>query len=47
MGAKRRQSLLKYMGGLHGLLQASKGEIANVPGISGDLAEIIYSHIHN
>ena len=47
VGAKRRQSLLKYMGGLHGILQASKGEIANVPGISGDLAEIIYNHIHN
>ncbi len=47
VGAKRRQSLLKYMGGLHGILQASKGEIANVPGISEELAEIIYDHIHN
>jgi len=47
VGAKRRQILLKYMGGLHGILQASKGEIANVPGISEELAEIIYDHIHN
>jgi excinuclease ABC subunit C len=47
VGAKRRQILLKYMGGLHGILQASKGEIANVPGISEGLAEIIYEHIHN
>jgi excinuclease ABC subunit C len=47
VGAKRRQSLLKYMGGLHGVLQASKGEIANVPGISEELADIIYEHIHN
>jgi excinuclease ABC subunit C len=35
------------MGGLHGILQASKGEIANVPGISEGLTEIIYEHIHN
>lgn len=47
VGAKRRQALLKYMGGLHGILQASKGEISNVPGISEELAEIIYDHIHN
>ncbi|WP_369809329.1 excinuclease ABC subunit UvrC [Paraglaciecola sp. MB-3u-78] len=47
VGSKRRQSLLKYMGGLHGILQASKSEIANVPGISEELAEIIYDHIHN
>ncbi|MFT6898935.1 MAG: excinuclease ABC subunit C [Paraglaciecola sp.] len=47
VGAKRRQSLLKYMGGLHGVLQASKSEIAKVPGISDELADTIYDHIHN
>ena len=47
IGAKRRQSLLKYMGGLHGILQASRSEIAKVPGISTELADTIYDHIHN
>lgn len=47
VGAKRRQNLLKYMGGLHGVLQASKSEIAKVPGISDELADTIYDHIHH
>jgi len=47
VGSKRRQSLLKYMGGLQGLLKASKDEIAKVPGISNEMADIIYDHIHS
>lgn len=43
IGPKRRQALLKYMGGLQPLRQASIEEIAKVPGISQTLAEIIYN----
>ncbi|WP_038174434.1 excinuclease ABC subunit UvrC [Vibrio pacinii] len=42
VGPKRRQALLKYMGGLQELKRASVEEIAKVPGISLSLAENIY-----
>ncbi|OAJ95564.1 excinuclease ABC subunit UvrC [Vibrio bivalvicida] len=42
VGPKRRQALLKYMGGLQELKRASVEEIAKVPGISVSLAENIY-----
>ncbi|WJV55352.1 excinuclease ABC subunit UvrC [Pectobacteriaceae bacterium CE90] len=42
VGPKRRQMLLKYMGGLQPLMNASIEEIANVPGISHALAEKIF-----
>ncbi|MFC3395122.1 excinuclease ABC subunit UvrC [Brenneria rubrifaciens] len=42
VGPKRRQALLKYMGGLQPLMNASVEEIANVPGISHVLAEKIF-----
>ncbi|PMM07699.1 excinuclease ABC subunit C [Vibrio breoganii] len=41
VGPKRRQALLKYMGGLQELKRASAEEIAKVPGISDSLAEKI------
>ncbi|WP_074011967.1 excinuclease ABC subunit UvrC [Candidatus Sodalis sp. SoCistrobi] len=43
VGPRRRQSLLKYMGGLQPLRNASVEEIAQVPGISGALAEKIFN----
>lgn len=42
VGPKRRQALLKYMGGLQELKRATVEEIAKVPGISNSLAENIY-----
>ncbi|MFG1175235.1 excinuclease ABC subunit UvrC [Erwiniaceae bacterium CAU 1747] len=42
IGPKRRQMLLKYMGGLQPLINASVEEIARVPGISHALAEKIF-----
>lgn len=42
IGPKRRQQLLKYMGGLQPLKNASIDEIARVPGISHALAEKIF-----
>ncbi|OTA17618.1 excinuclease ABC subunit C [Xenorhabdus vietnamensis] len=43
IGPKRRQMLLKYMGGLQPLRNASVEQIAKVPSISYSLAEKIYN----
>ena len=42
VGPKRRQALLKYMGGIQEVKRASAEEIAKVPGISRSLAQIIH-----
>ncbi|WP_413477667.1 excinuclease ABC subunit UvrC [Vibrio hibernica] len=42
VGPKRRQALLKYMGGIQELKRATVEEISKVPGISKSLAEIIH-----
>lgn len=42
VGPKRRQALLKFMGGIQELRRASVEEIAKVPGISISLAENIH-----
>lgn len=46
LGPKRRQSLLKYFGGIRGVTRAGEGELAKVPGISKNLAKAIYQEVH-
>ncbi|UJF20124.1 excinuclease ABC subunit UvrC [Vibrio sp. SS-MA-C1-2] len=45
VGPKRRQALLKYLGGMQELKKASIDEIAKVPGISYQLAEKIHANL--
>jgi len=45
VGPKRRQALIKFMGGMQGLKQASADELAKVPGISHDLAQVIFDKL--
>jgi excinuclease ABC subunit C len=47
IGAKKRQSLLKYMGGLAEVKRASVTELAKVPGISIKLAQTIHDALQD
>lgn len=47
IGPKRRQSLLKYLGGLQGVLSASVDELAKVPGISAQQAQNVFDSLHD
>jgi len=46
LGPKRRQQLLKQFGGLQGISSAGIEDLANVKGISTELAEKIYNTFH-
>jgi excinuclease ABC subunit C len=47
IGAKRRRELLRYFGGIQGILHASLDELIKVPGISRSLAERIFAALHD
>ena len=42
IGAKRRQRVLQHFGGLQGLSRASVEDLQKVPGISRDLAQVLF-----
>jgi excinuclease ABC subunit C len=45
IGEKRKLEILKYFGGIHGAMKASKNELEKVPGINTRLAEAIHEHL--
>ncbi|MCK0526752.1 excinuclease ABC subunit UvrC [Anaerobiospirillum sp. NML120449] len=46
IGPKRRQALLKHLGGMQEVMRASVEELCKVPGISPKMAEHIYNELH-
>jgi excinuclease ABC subunit C len=46
IGAKRRRELLRYFGGIQGILHASLDELIKVPGISLSLAQRLFAALH-
>lgn len=46
IGAKRRDALLKYFGGLQGLMKASQEDICQVDGISEKMSQKLFAFLH-
>ncbi len=46
VGARRRQELIRYFGGLQGVARAGVEELVKVPGINKNLARRIYDSLH-
>ncbi|WP_105200436.1 MULTISPECIES: excinuclease ABC subunit UvrC [unclassified Pseudoalteromonas] len=47
VGQKRRQALLKYLGGMQGVKNATREQLSQAPGISQAMAEKIFNHLHD
>ena len=46
VGPKRRQALLKHLGGMQEVMRAGVDELKKVPGISAAMAAKIYDELH-
>ncbi len=46
VGPTRRRALLRHFGGLQEVTRASSDDLARVSGISAELADTIYAHLH-
>ncbi len=46
LGPKRRRSLLSHFGGIQGVQRAGVEDVATVPGISPQLAKLVYEKFH-
>lgn len=47
IGPKKRKALLTYLGGLQQVQKASKEQLMQVPGVSHELATVIYQALHD
>ena len=47
VGQKRRQALLKYLGGMQGVKRATVEQLSQAPGISPQMAQKIFNHLHD
>ncbi len=46
IGEKRRADLLNHFGGLQGLKKASVEDLMKIKGISSEIAQNLYAHLH-